>query len=74
MPDHRVEQRAEPFLGVHDLVDAAEQLLQQRVEPHPRQGRELQRTLVPRTRLLPVPAAHLHTVRNLEDIGNDSGH
>ena len=53
--DHRVEQRPETFLGVHDLVDTAQQLLQQGVQADPRQPRELQRTFVPCPRLLRAP-------------------
>ena len=54
--DDGVQQGTQPLLGVHDLVDAAEQLLQQGVEPDPGQPGELQRTLVPA-----IPRGLTHT-------------
>jgi hypothetical protein len=45
--DHGVQQGPQPVLVVHDLVDPAEELLQEGIETYPGQHGELQRTLVP---------------------------
>ena len=71
--DHGVEQRPEAFLGVHDLVDPAQQLLQQSVQADPRQPGELQRTLVPCPSWPVCAPTHGFTVRSPPADGNRIG-